>query len=196
MLFSGAPDRDLSDIDLLGTIGKPLPVGVSLASGPHTKPAFRFRPIANVGRFARYIFPKQFLNEFSISLAIRPKRAGNGVVFAVLEHYRQGEIILGLDVQTISDKTKVRLFHTSDSRARNVFQFTVPDLTGKWTFLAFSVRKDGITFYLDCKEAEKKFESKPLKLLRLPANSALYIGRAGWTLGSQSSAFVVRLRNP
>ncbi|KAL9958858.1 hypothetical protein ACROYT_G035929 [Oculina patagonica] len=185
----GAPDSSLTEIDLLGTIGEPLPLGVSLTKGPHTTPAFHFRSIANVGRFARYIFPKQFFKEFSITVAIRPKRAEHGVIFAILPHYRRGDVILGLEIRSasFSEGTTVSLIRASNGKTKTVFEFTVPDITGKWTRLAFSVRQDGVTFYHDCKEIETKFG--PLGDLTLPSYSALYIGRAGWTPGAQSSTF-------
>lgn len=181
---------------MLGTIGKPLPLGVSLTKGPHTKPAFNFRSIANVGRFARYIFPKQFFKEFSITVAFRPKRADHGVLFAILPHYRTGDVILGLEIRSVSltKDTTISLIHANNARTKTVFEFTVPDITGKWTWLAFAINKDGVTFYHDCKEIETKFEPSSLGDLSLPSYSALYIGRAGWTPGAHLSTFEVSAR--
>ena len=189
----GAPDSSLTDIDLLGTIGEPLPLGVSLTKGPNTTPAFHFRSIANVGRFARYIFPKQFFKEFSITVAIRLKRAERGVIFAILPHYRRGDVILGLEIRSasFSEDTTISLIHANNAKTKTVFEFTVPDITGKWTRLAFSIREDGVTFYHNCKEIESKFG--PLGDLTLPSYSALYIGRAGWTPEARSSTFEVSL---
>ena len=189
--FAGAPDSSLTDIDLLGTIGEPLPVGVSFTKGPNTRPAFHFRAIANVGRFARYIFPKQFFTEFSITVAIKPQRVEHGVVFAILPQHRSGIPILGLEIRKVTESTLIRLTHASDAKTKTVFDFNVPDITDKWTWLGFSIKKDGVTFYLDCNEAETKFQPANLGDLTLPSYSALYIGRAGWTPGAKSSAFQV-----
>ena len=189
--FAGAPDSSLSDIDLLGTIGEPLPLGVTLTKGPHTKPALHFRPVANVGRFARYIFPTQFFTEFSISLVIRPKLSERSVVFALLSHYRRGTVILGLEIQNVAGDSIIRLTHAPDEETKTVFDFTVPDINGKWSWLGFSIKKDGVTFYLDCNAAETKFKPSVLGDLTIPIYSALYIGRAGWTAGAQSNAFEV-----
>ena len=189
--FAGAPDSSLSDIDVLGTIGEPLPLGVTLTKGPHTKPALHFRPVANVGRFARYIFPTQFFTEFSISLVIRPKRSERSVVFALLSHYRRGTVILGLEIQNVAGDSIIRLTHAPDEETKTVFDFTVPDINGKWSWLGFSIKKDGVTFYLDCNAAETKFKPSVLGDLTIPIYSALYIGRAGWTAGAQSNAFEV-----
>ena len=189
--FAGAPDSSLSDIDLLGTIGEPLPLGVTLTKGPHTKPALHFRPVANVGRFARYIFPTQFFTEFSISLVIRPKLSERSVVFALLSHYRRGTVILGLEIQNVAGDSIIRLTHAPDEETKTVFDFTVPDINGKWSWLGFSIRKDGVTFYLDCNAAETKSKPSFLGDLTIPIYSALYIGRAGWTAGAQSNAFEV-----
>lgn len=124
-------------------------------------------------------------------MAIRPKRAEHGVIFAILPHYRRGDVILGLEIRSasFSEGTTVSLIHASNGKTKTVFDFTVSDTTGKWTRLAFSIRKDGVTFYHDCKEMETKFG--PLGDLTLPSYSALYIGRAGWTPGAQSSTFEV-----
>ena len=189
--FAGAPDSSLSDIDVLGTIGEPLPLGVTLTKGPHTKPALHFRPVANVGRFARYIFPTQFFTEFSISLVIRPKRSERSVVFALLSHYRRGTVILGLEIQNVAGDSIIRLTHAPDEETKTVFDFTVPDINGKWSWLGFSIKKDDVTFYLDCNAAETKFKPSVLGDLTIPIYSALYIGRAGWTAGAQSNAFEV-----
>ena len=178
---------------MLGTIGDPLPLGVSLTKGTNTKPAFNFRSIANVGRFARYIFPKQFFKEFSITVAFRPKRTDHGVLFAILPNYRAREVILGLEIRSGSSTkdTIVSLIHANNARAKTVFEFTVSDITGKWTWLAFSIKKDGVTFYHDCKEIETKFGHSSLDDLSLPSYSALYIGRAGWTPGASCNTFEV-----
>lgn len=186
-----AADSSLTDIDLLGTIGEPLPLGVSLTKGPHTKPAFNFRSVANVGRFARYIFPKQFFKEFSITVAFRPKRADYGVLFAILPNYRARGVILGLEIRSgsFTKDTTISLIHANNARTKTVFEFTVPDITGKWTWLALSIKKDGVTFYHDCKEIETKFGPSSLADLSLPSYSVLYIGRAGWTSGAHLSTF-------
>lgn len=190
---AGAADSSLTDIDLLGTIGEPLPLGVSLTKGPHTKPAFNFRSVANVGRFARYIFPKQFFKEFSITVAFRPKRADHGVLFAILPNYRARGVILGLEIRSgsFTKDTTISLIHANNARTKTVFEFTVPDITGKWTWLALSIKKDGVTFYHDCKEIETKFGPSSLADLSLPSYSVLYIGRAGWTSGAHLSTFEV-----
>ena len=193
MLYSiaGTPDSSVTHIDLLGTIGELLPVGVSFTKGPHTKPAFNFRPIANVGRFARYIFPKKFFVEFSITVTIRPKRVERGVVFSILPNYRRGNAILELEIQSVAEGTIIRLTHASDKRTKTVFDFNVPDISNKWTWLGFGVNKDGVTFYSNCDEAETKFQPSTLGELTLPSYSALYIGRAGWTPEARLSAFEV-----
>ncbi|XP_066016661.1 collagen alpha-1(XV) chain-like isoform X1 [Pocillopora verrucosa] len=187
----GYPDNSLKDVDLLGTIGNPLPIGVSLTKGPYTKPAFHFRSGANVGRFARYIFPKGFFKEFSISVVIRPKSAERGVVFALLPHIRRGNVILGLEIHrdSFSEGTTISLIHANNGNTRTVFDFTVPSLTGKWTWLSFSIRNNGVTFYKDCREVDTKFLPAALGNFTLRPYSALYIGRAGWTPGASSSAF-------
>lgn len=124
-------------------------------------------------------------------MAIRPKRVDHGVVFAILPQYRSGDVILGLEIQRASfnQGTTISLIHASNPKRKNVFEFTVPDITDKWTRLAFSITKDGVTFYHDCKEIETKPGS--LGDLTLPSYSALYIGRAGWTDGAKSSTFEV-----
>lgn len=188
---AGVPDSSLTDIDLLGTIGEPLPVGVSFTKGPHTKPAFNFRSIANVGRFARYIFPRNFFVEFSITVTIRPKRVERGVVFAILPNYRRGNTILGLEIQSVPEGTTIRLTHASDTSTKTVFDFQVPDISNKWTWIGFSIERHGVTLHLNCDEAETKFRLSTLGELTLPSYSALYIGRAGWTPEAGSSAFEV-----
>ena len=190
--ITGAPDSSLTDIDLLGTIGEPLPLGVSLTKGPSSTPAFHFRPVANVGRFARYIFPKQFFVEFSITLAIRPKRSARSVVFTILSSYRRGHVILGLEIRSVAEGTIVSLTHAPDAKTKALFDFTVPDITNKWTWLGLSIKKDSVTLHLDCNGDEtKSVKSLGLGDLTLPPYSALYIGRAGWTAGAQSNAFEV-----
>lgn len=144
-----------------------------------------------MGRFARYIFPTQFFTEFSISLVIRPKRSERSVVFALLSHYRRGTVILGLEIQNVAGDSIIRLTHAPDEEAKSVFDFTVPDISGKWSWLGFSIKKDGVTFYLDCNAAEAKSKPSVLGDLTVPIYSALYIGRAGWTAGAQSNAFEV-----
>lgn len=193
--IAGYPDNNLKDVDLLGTIGNPLPIGVSLTKGPYTKPAFHFRSGANVGRFARYIFPKGFFKEFSISIVIRPKSAERGVVFALLPHIRRGNVILGLEIHRdpFSEGTTISLIHANNGNTRTVFDFTVPSLTGKWTWLSFSIRNNGVTFYKDCREVDTKFLPAALGNFTLRPYSALYIGRAGWTPGASSSAFQVSM---
>ena len=193
--IAGYPDNNLKDVDLLGTIGNPLPIGVSLTKGPYTKPAFHFRSGANVGRFARYIFPKGFFKEFSISVVIRPKSAERGVVFALLPHIRRGNVILGLEIHRdpFSEGTTISLIHANNGNTRTVFDFTVPSLTGKWTWLSFSIRNNGVTFYKDCREVDTKFLPAALGNFTLRPYSALYIGRAGWTPGASSSAFQVSM---
>ena len=144
-----------------------------------------------MGRFARYIFSTQFFTEFSISLVIRPKRSERSVVFALLSHYRRGTVILGLEIQNVAGDSIIRLTHAPDEETKTVFDFTVPDINGKWSWLGFSIKKDGVTFYLDCNAAETKFKPSVLGDLTIPIYSALYIGRAGWTAGAQSNAFEV-----
>lgn len=146
-----------------------------------------------MGRFARYIFPKEFFIEFSITLAIRPKRTESSVVFAILPHYRRGDVILGLEIRSDTENTVISLTHANNAKTKTVFRFKVPDISNKWTWLGFSIKKDGVTFYLDCNEAETKFEASSLGELILPSYSALYIGRAGWTPGAKSNAFEVSL---
>ena len=128
-------------------------------------------------------------------MAIRPKSTERGVVFALLPHYRIGNVILGLEIRRASfiEGTTISLIHASSKSTRTVFDFTVPDLTGRWTWLSFSIRKNGVTFYKDCKQVEAKFEPSSLGDLTLPRYSALYIGRAGWTPGAPSNAFQVSL---
>ncbi|XP_022806446.1 collagen alpha-1(XV) chain-like [Stylophora pistillata] len=189
--FKRYPVNSLKDVDLLGTIGNPLPIGVSLTRGPYTKPAFHFRSGANVGRFARFIFPKGFLKEFSISTVIRPRSSDRGVVFALLPHIRRGNVILGLEIHrdSFSEGTTISLIHANNGNTRTVFEFTVPDLTGRWTWLSFSIKNNGVTFFKDCREVDTSFVRATLGVLTFPRYSALYIGRAGWTPGASSSAF-------
>ena len=196
--IAGYPVNSLKDVDLLGTIGNPLPIGVSLTRGPYTKPAFHFRSGANVGRFARFIFPKGFLKEFSISTVIRPRSSERGVVFALLPHIRRGNVILGLEIHrdSFSEGTTISLIHANNGNTRTVFEFTVPDLTGRWTWLSFSIKNNGVTFFKDCREVDTSFVRATLGVLTFPRYSALYIGRAGWTPGASSSAFQVSMPCP
>lgn len=194
-LSLGIPDVNLRNIDLLGTIGETLPLGVSVTKGPHTRPAFHFRPIANVGRFARYIFPNGFFAEFSITLTIRPKKGlQHGVVFAILPHFRRKGAILGLEIRNVRDRTEIRLTHAgNDANTKTVFEFTVPDISNKWTWLGFSIEKNGVTFFKDCDNAERGFRDASLDEITLPLYSVLYIGRAGWTSEAGNSVFEVTL---
>ena len=177
---------------MLGTIGEPLPFGVSFTKGPNESPAFHFRSYANVGRFASYIFPKQFFAEFSITLTIKPKRVRRGLVFSILPHFRTDKVLLALEIRNVKGASVVRLTHASSEKSKTVFDFEVPDISNKWTWLGFSVKKDGVVFYLNCDKAVTKFRQSFLGELSLPPYSVLYIGRAGWSRDSRSSAFEVR----
>ena len=175
---------------MLSTIGDP-PLGVSFSKGPYERPAFRFRSYANVGRFASYIFPKQFFVEFSITVAIKAKRVQRGVVFSILPHFRKDDVILALEIRSADDATVVNLIHASDEKSKTVFDFEVPDISNKWTWLGFNINEAGVTMYLNCNEVATKFQESPLEELTLPPSSVLYIGRSGWGPRSRSSAFEV-----
>ena len=88
--------------------------------------------------------------------------------------------------------TVVSLTHASSEKSKTVFDFEVPDISNKWTWLGFSLTKDGVVFYLNCDEAVTKFQQSSLGEISLPPYSVLYIGRAGWSRDSRSSAFEVK----
>lgn len=83
------------------------------------------------------------------------------------------------------------MIYVNNVRRKIVFEFIVLDIIGKWMWLVFSIKKDGVIFYYDCKEIEIKFGFLFFVDFSFLLYSVFYIGWVGWIFGVYLSIFEV-----
>lgn len=139
--------RTCNMFSCLGTLDIMEAVGLrrSRLSPADRHSAFRVTPSSSWKVPAHELLPHSFPLEFSLLFTTRVSLSHGGLLFGL---YQSGNLRMGLFVGST-----VSLILSSVDNVRVTFVNSLVD--GKWHQAAFSVRKNIVTFYLDCKQKGK-----------------------------------------
>nr|CAB3232608.1 collagen XVIII homolog [Phallusia mammillata] len=172
-------------VDFIAAIPTPLDASISYVRGHNGFPAFEFmsKGKKTINEPTADRFPKGLPEEFAILAIVNPRTRECGYLFEVKDK-SGSKTPLGVQICPLegdSERMKISLFWNNDVIAN----FKVDNFVGKFTRLAFEVRRDQIALYFDCVKLDDQVVMKKStgNDVDIPSDGTVFL--AGSTLANR-----------
>lgn len=171
--------------------------GISFVDGKDNFPAYKFDPNSNSKSPYSLNLPDK-LTDFALMAVIKPFAPAGGYIFSVTNSM-DSVIQFGLQltpVNATANKIAI-LYNLHDSQeTKELVSFFLPNITNKWTTIAFNVSGDEVSFFFNCVERERVTIKRDLYELKFDSSSTFYLAQGGPLFGNHfvvSTIFIFKI---
>ncbi|CAG0882748.1 unnamed protein product [Cyprideis torosa] len=190
--------RIIDSLDILKIIDKPFKdEQLYVAEGLDGFPAHGIKAEADIKAPYRVHLNERLYRDFAILMTFKSTTEKGGFLFAVLNP-TETIVQLGVSISPVEDGMQnVTLYYTNvdfHTVSYKLAEFAVKAFPNEWAQMAFKVKDDNVTFFMDCEARGSIIKSRnPMELVFDPA-STLYLGQGGSMLEQHFEGAIQELK--